>query len=114
MRATPENKDIIDKMHMLTGESQMTIRSFFEFLISLIVLNFKEGESTNIPFFGTITLDYSGDEVHNGVKQAIVDVDFEPDQSLLRNIGQIEDGEESDIEKLIKVRIKESLANYVQ
>lgn len=99
---------------MLTGESASTIRSFFESLISLIVLNFKEGESTNIPFFGTIALDYSGDEIHNGVKRAIVDVDFEPDQSLLRNIGQIEDGEESDIEKLIKVRIKESLANYVQ
>ena len=114
MRATSENKDTIDKIHLLSGESKQSVRNLFEALASLIILNYMEKESTNIPFLGNIILEQHGNEITKEGKVAIVDIKIEPDNNLLKNIGQIDDGEETEIEKIFKRRIQESLRNYIQ
>ena len=52
MRITSINKDSIDKMHIFSGESKQNIRTFFESLISVILMNHLSKEPTNIPFIG--------------------------------------------------------------
>ena len=99
---------MIDRIHLMSGESKQTIRGFFESLVSLIVLNYIEGESTNIPFLGTVSIEFLRDKIDKNEKEAVIDIRIDPDSALLKNIGQIQDGEESDIEKLIKIRIQDS------
>lgn len=107
------NKDTIDKMYLFSGENKNLIRTFFESLISIIMLDYMEGEETNIPFFGTIKIEYEKDEIIDGEKEAKVSLDFTPDPTLLKNVGQINDGEESDVKKMIILRMREAIRKYL-
>ena len=113
MRITAINRDSIDKIHLFSGESKQMIRTFFESLISIILLDFMEESETNIPFLGTIKLQHTGDKDIGGLKEAEVSVIFTPDPSLLKNVGQITDNEECDVEKMIKMRVHEALRSYL-
>jgi len=113
LRVTSLNKESIEKIHLLSGESKQTIRTFFESLISLILLDYIEGESTNIPFIGTFSVKYTGDKIVNGKKEADIEVELKPDNNLIKNVGQVHDKEECDIEKMIKMRVRESLRKYL-
>ncbi len=113
MRITSVNKESIEKIHLLSGESKQTIRTFFESLISLILLDYIEGESTNIPFIGTLSIEYIDEKITNGKKEANIKVKLNPDSNLIKNVGQVQDKEECDIEKMIKLRVVEALRKYL-
>lgn len=111
MRVTDENKDSIDKLHLLSGASKKDVREFFEALVSLIIMDYISGESTNIPFLGDIQVKVLTDSAIIEKEDVIIDFDIE--SNLLRNLQQIQDSTECDIEKTCKNRIKDSLANYM-
>ena len=113
MRINTENKDSVDKLHLLSGEKKKTVRNFLESLTTLIILNYLENTSTNIPFFGTFKIKQIGNHIDNDGKEAVIDIEFKPEESFLRSIGQIEDGEECDIVKLCKTRIRNAVSNYI-
>lgn len=113
MRINSENRDSIDKIHLYSGENKHVIRAFFESLITVILLDYMEGESTNIPFLGDIAITYKGEMVAEGRKEAKINIEVTPDANLLKNIGQLKDSSESDIEKMIKMRIREALRSYI-
>ncbi len=113
MRVTTDNKSSIEKIHLLSGENKQKIRTFFEALISVILLDYIEGESTNIPFLGTLSIKYKGEKIINGKKEADIQVELEPENNLIKNVGQVQDEEECDIEKMIKTRIREALRKYL-
>jgi len=107
LRTTSDNKRTIDKISLMSGETKQKVKSLFESLISLIILDYMEGENTNIPFLGDIVLKYS--------ENSKLSIDLKPESLLLSDIDEIVNGSGlSDIEKLIQQRIRESLRQYIQ
>lgn len=114
MKLKEQSKITLEKLQFLSGTKRDDLRIILESLEALIILNYLEGEPTTIPFFGTIMIKHIDDISVDGKLQAKVEIDFEPDNSLLRNIGQIKDGDETDIEKMMKRRIQASLGHYLE
>jgi hypothetical protein len=114
LKLTNEGKDTVERLQLMTGLSKEQSRTFFESLLTLVVLNYLEGNTTYIPFIGHIDIDYLYDKFEGDTKKAVLDIAVNADDNLSRNIGQIEDGDESEIEEIYKRRIQGSLSKYIQ
>lgn len=114
LKITSEGKDTVERLHLLSGIGKENSRNFFESLLTIIILDYLEGEKTYLPFIGEFTLTYKGDTYNGDTKKAIIDVDFNADDVLLRNIGQIQDGEETDIEDVFEKRLQNALSERLE
>lgn len=114
MKINERNKDTIEKIHLLTGETKGAVRQFFESLIFILTVDYINNESTNIPFFGEITIKNMGDTLEKGGKRVNLVIEFDPEDIFQTNVGQIEDGEQSELEKVLRNRIRNSLSNYME
>lgn len=100
-----KEKEVIHKVHLLTGKSFDDVKDVFEGILYMILLSYLEKEPVYLPFFGEIELKYLKDRFTQSGRVAEIDIDFSPNEFLLRTIGQIEDKEESDLEKFLKNKI---------
>lgn len=114
MRIENNSKRTIRQISLITGQTFDITREFFESLFTIILLDYLEEKPTNIPFFGKVKIEYKGDKMKKGGKQAVVEFDFKPSNYLLRNIGQIEDKTSCDIEKLFKKKIRFNLEKLIK
>jgi hypothetical protein len=114
IKFSKKEKETIHRLHLLTGKSFGDIKDFYEGLLLNFVISYLDKEPIDIPLFGEIFFHYLGDEVTNKGRKAKIDIDFTPNDFLLRVIGQIEDGEESDLEKSLKEKIKKSLEKHLE
>jgi hypothetical protein len=105
MRINSKNKDLIEKMHLISGESKDSIRNFFESLVTLLLVDYLENEKTSIPFFGNVKIKYEKGEVC---------LEFDPEDVLLKNLDQMKNRKEPDIFGIFKLRIKRALSDYLQ
>lgn len=71
-----------------------------------VVLNYVKGEKIVIPFIGEIKLSYDGDEVTEKGRVAKLKASFIPSPFLIRNVGQIQDKEPTDAEKILMNRFQ--------
>ena len=62
---------------------------------------------------GTMSVRYCGEDITAIGKEAKVEISIEPSKFLKKTIGQIKDGEESDIEKLLENKIKNILKSLM-
>lgn len=107
------NKEAFEKLHLISELSVEDCKNLCDSVVTLIVLNHIEGEPTLIPGFGEVRIFYEGEDLVKEGKQARIKLDFTPDDFLLRNIGQVHDGEETDIERKYKERLKGLLNELV-
>lgn len=114
MKLNNEGKDTVERLHLLSGLGKEDSRNFFESLLTLIILDYLEGEETYLPFIGRVKVHYKGDRYEGDVKRAILDIDFQPDDMLIKNIGQIEDGDSSDIEEVFEKRLRNALSERIE
>jgi len=113
IKFSKKEKDAVHRLHLLTGKSYQEVREFYEGLLLDFCLRYLEKEQVTIPLFGDIFFHYLGDEISSKGRKAKIDIDFIPDDFLVRVIGQIEDGEESDLEKHLKEKIKKSIEETI-
>ena len=106
---SPEEKDLIYRVHLLSGKSMSDITEMFESFCLCAVLSCLEDESFHVPMFGEFKVNYDGEEITALGKEAKVSVDVTPNKYLRKVIGQIHDNEESDIEKSFELKIKNVL-----
>lgn len=109
LKFSKSERELIHKIHLLSGKSYEDVREVFEGFISLGILSYIEKEPITLPFFGDLSIKYLRDRVTQNGREAELDFSFEPNKFLTRNIGQIEDKEESDLEKILKDKIHSSL-----
>jgi len=109
MRIDPNSKITLEKLHLITGKSLEECRQFCEAMLAVLVMNFMEHKVTPVPFFGNITLKHIKDILVDGKKEPIVRIDIESSEMLLRNIRQLNNQEESEIEKFLFREIKQGL-----
>lgn len=108
-----KEKEVIHKIHLLTGKPYEDVKEVFEGILYMVLLAYLEKEPVYIPFFGEIELKYLKDRYTQSGRVAEIDIDFSPNEFLLRVIGQIEDKEESDIEKFLKNKIHSILKSML-
>lgn len=109
MKLSNDGKDTVERLHLVSGMGKENSRNFFESLLTLIIIDYLEGESTYLPFIGEIKINYAGDTFHKDKKKAVLRIDFSASDELARNIGQIEDGDETDIEGVFEQRLQNAL-----
>lgn len=107
------DKDMYEKVRLLSGQTIEETKNFFEALTTIIVLNYLEKIPTIIPQLGSLSLKYEGDEELKDGIRAIVTPEILLDDYLLKNIGQVEDGVESDIEKKLKKKMSNSISEIL-
>jgi hypothetical protein len=113
MKINKDAKEILEKIHLISGVKKDDVTSVLESLTILIVLNYLNNEDTYIPFIGNCSLRYKGDKTVDGKLEAVVECEFNIDDFLLRNIGQVEDDGVTDAEKILKRRIYATLGEYL-
>lgn len=114
MKFTKEEKDIIHRVHLLSGRSYDEVNEIFESLCLCATLAFLEKEPIDIPLFGKMEVFYKGDKVTEKGREAQLDIKVTPSPALKRVIGQIEDETETDIEKSLQTKIKNILRSFIQ
>lgn len=114
MRINQDNKDMIEKLYLLTEQDKGDIRRFFEAFAFIALTDYMEDGWTNIPFFGNVKIRKLGTTFEGDNKRMQLGLDFEPEDSLEKNLGQIEDGEKAEIEEVFMNRIREQLSEYMR
>jgi hypothetical protein len=103
---TKEDKQALSIIHSLSAQPRETVNSVLQSLLVSIFLDYTNGIPTRIPGLGVLKISYKGDKVVRRGIRADVDVQLELSDFVLRNLGQLKDGTETDLEKLLKEEIK--------
>lgn len=93
MKLSQDEKLIIEELRNLAnGDLNVNdVNSFLKSLMLLTLMNFSENESTTIPYFGELKIEYLGDKITDKGRIADLKVDFVPSATLVKNIGQLVD-----------------------
>jgi len=113
-KLTKQQKDTINKIHLLSGCSYREVRDVYEGFLYSIILSYLEERPLDLPFLGELEVSYLKDVLTQKGREADVSIDITPDAFIKRVIGQIEDKEESDVEKILRDKIHESLKDLVE
>jgi len=103
---TPEEKEAMRVLQLLFGRPASEVTELFESIGVSAALSYVKGEAIIIPFIGKIRISYEGDDLTMKGKEAKLKHEFTPSPFLVRNVGQIEDGNETEIEKILMNRFK--------
>lgn len=113
MKYSQEDKVSIQLLHLITGKSYKDCKDFFEGFASMISLAFLKKTPLHVPLFGDIRIKHIGDEVKKEGKKIKVQIDFDLDPFMSRNLGQLVDGTESEVQKIFVEKIKDTLERFV-
>ena len=91
MKLENDERLTIEQIRNVSKLNFSDINDFFKGLMMVTVMNYSEGESTKIPYFGELKIDYNGDEIKDEGRVAKLNVVFTPANALKRNIGQLID-----------------------
>ena len=91
MKMSQEEKLVVEELRNLSKLNTSDVNDFLKSLLFISLLNFSEDESTKIPYFGELKIEYKGDENKMEGRVAKLDVKFTPSNQLVRNIGQLVD-----------------------
>lgn len=108
---TPTDKESLLTLSALSQTTYESTKSVMEGLVVALLLSYHEKQSFHIPEIGDITIRYQGDYVTPKGRKANVSIDFSPDEFIIKNIGQIEDGEQGILLQRYQKRIREHLKN---
>lgn len=109
-----QEKDVFNQIHLLSGRNYEEVQAVYEGFLYSIILAYIEKEPIHFPLFGEIEIQFLRDTLVKEGKEAELEISFQPSKFLKRVIGQIEDKEESDVEKLLKSRIHSALADILE
>lgn len=113
MIETKETKQSLKEISLMCGYPYDEIKKIFEIFNVIISIKYSENSFAYIPFIGSLDILYKGDELKKEGKQAILETHIDADPMLKKTIGQIEDGEMSDVEKFYFESIRNSLEKIV-
>ena len=113
MNINDKTKEIIEKIHLISGNKKENVKNFFESLAIFIIMSYYGKEEIYLPYIGKMKFNYIGEVLDGDFKTAKVEMEFVPDEFLLKNVGQIEDKEEPDVIKFFTSRIQSALGEYL-
>ncbi len=105
-------KASLNRMKLIFGRNKDVTQEFFASLAVFVMLEYLEKREIVIPLLGKLVFKYQGDEFVLSGRQAVVDATFEPDQFMIRNVGQVHDEETTDAERILLSRIRQVFASF--
>jgi hypothetical protein len=102
MKLTAEEKEFVEKTRLLSDTTFEQVRDFYEAFFSAIILNYLDEKPSEIPFLGKVNIKYLEDKITALGKEAQLEINVDAGQILKRTIGQIIDGEETEVEKIFQ------------
>jgi hypothetical protein len=102
-------KNLIEEISTLSGHQPLVIREILEFTFLRQLEQYMKGENITVPYLGRIKIQYKGDTVSFGAKQAEIEVFFSPSDLLRRLVGDISDGESEIIDTLLIKKVESAL-----
>lgn len=109
MKFLKQEREVIHKIHLLSGRSYEEVKDVYEGFLYSIVLSYLEKEPIYFPLFGEIDIHFIKDKMTKGGREAELEIIIQPHEMLKRIIGQIEDGDETDLEIILKNKINKTL-----
>ena len=70
-----------------------------------------KGETIEIPYVGSMQLEYEGDQVTSNGRTANLKATFTPSEFLVRHVGQYPDETKTDAEEILLSRLKQIFKN---
>lgn len=113
MRFSRQEKDALHKIHLLSGRSYEEVRDVYEGFLYSVVLSYLEKELVYFPLFGEIDIRFIKDKMTKQGREAELEISIQPSLMLKRIIGQIEDGDETDLEVILRNKIKHVLSGIL-
>ncbi len=113
IRFSNKEHAFIQKIHYLSGLPSEDIKEVWEAIVTQTIFNYMEDKPTSFPLIGEFNFKHIDDFISRGKKEAIIETEFVPCDFLKKIIGQIKDGEETEIEKLFKRKIRNSLEKII-
>lgn len=111
---TDADKRILSKkIQLLSKRSKDDVEEISQAYVIQMLFDFLEDKETSIPLIGSFRFTYDGDKIENGERKALFVTEFNIDPFLQKVLGQATDGEETDIEKIFKQKLKSQLEKYV-
>jgi hypothetical protein len=101
---TSGEKASLNSTRLIFGKNSHDTKEFFESIGIQVVLNYAKGDKIIIPYIGEIEISYDGDEMTEKGRVAKLKTIFTPSPFLIRNIGQLQDKEPTDAEKILMNR----------
>lgn len=106
---TKNDKDSLLTLAALGQVTYESTRAVMEGLVVALLLAYHEKQLFHIPELGDISISYHGDEITPKGRRAKISVEINPDDFLVKNIGQIEDGDPGVMLQRYQKRIREHL-----
>jgi hypothetical protein len=103
---TFDEKTALNSTRLIFGKNSHDTKEFFESIGIQAILNYAKGEKIVIPFIGEIEVSYDGDEMTEKGRLAKLKTNFTPSPFLIHNVGQIQDKESTDAEKILMNRFQ--------
>lgn len=91
MKLNQDEKLVLEELRNLSKLNSSEIDDILKALMMVVLLNFSENETTKIPYFGELKLEYLGDKTTLSGRMADLKVNFIPSHQLVKNIGQLID-----------------------
>lgn len=113
MKLNKDAVEALEKIHLISGVKKDDVLQVFKSLAILLVLDYLNNDKTYVPFFGECRLVHEGDNNKEGKLEAIVNCEFNIDDFIKRNIGQISDNSFFDVKKILKSQIISTLGDYL-
>ena len=101
MPLSSKEKDALRNIRLLFGKPANEVHDLFESVGVAAVLSYLKKDCIVIPYIGEIKINYDGDSLTTKGKEAKLNCEFTPSPFLIRNIGQIEDKVDTDIERIL-------------
>lgn len=112
MKFTQRDKEVIQKIHLLSGLPLDECKEFYKYQVTALILDYMENKSSHIPLIGDLKIEHLGDTYRNRKgREAVLSVEFSSDAFLNRAVGNIEDGEETEIHDSI---LRRDIRRYFQ
>jgi hypothetical protein len=110
LKLDEKDKEVLNLLQARSSYSTISIREIFEHLAVHNVLMYLEKRPIYIPFLGNLEIDYQGDKIVKGsFTEAILDGKLTPSEFLKRTIGDIEDGNMTDLLTIFEKKIENEM-----
>jgi len=106
-------KEIVNDVHTISGYSENEIKNMIDFLFLNQAMDLYKKNIIRIPFWGTLTVTYEGEEYILGKKQAKVSCEFHPSDLLKLIVGEKIDNKATFIENILIDKIKNSVLSVL-
>jgi hypothetical protein len=97
---------LINEISAISTHSPATVRNILESAFLRQMESLLAGEDISLPFIGTVSIKYKGDDYVSGSKLANFDPILNPSELFVRLVGEAHDGESNIIWQLSEKRIK--------